>query len=66
MIAQIKDLAVRRRNWVDDPTFDDGVVLSQSLPGATAMQVAAYVGLRRGGRSAPSRPTSVSDSRRSS
>jgi chromate transporter len=49
MIAQIKDLAVRRKGWVDDPTFDDGVVLSQSLPGATAMQVAAYVGLRAGG-----------------
>jgi chromate transporter len=49
MIAQIKDLAVRRRGWVDEPTFDDGVVLSQSLPGATAMQVAAYVGLRARG-----------------
>lgn len=49
MIAQIKDLAVRRRGWVDDHTFDDGVVLSQSLPGATAMQVAAYVGLRARG-----------------
>lgn len=53
MIAQIKDLAVRRRGWVDERTFDDGVVLSQSLPGATAMQVAAYVGLRaRGTRGA--------------
>jgi chromate transporter len=49
MIAQIKDLAVRRRGWIDDRTFDDGFVLSQSLPGATAMQVAAYVGLRAHG-----------------
>ena len=53
MIAQIKDLSVRGRGWIDAHTFDDGVVLAQSLPGATAMQVAAYVGLRaRGTRGA--------------
>jgi chromate transporter len=35
--------------WLDPETFRRGVVLSQSLPGATAMQVAAYVGLQKRG-----------------
>jgi chromate transporter len=46
MIAVIKDLTVRRHRWVSEETFQDGLVLSQSIPGATAMQCAAYVGLR--------------------
>jgi chromate transporter len=45
MIAQIRDLTVRRKRWLDDPTFADGIVLAQSIPGATAMQVGAWVGL---------------------
>jgi chromate transporter len=46
MIPYIRDLAVRRRGWLDEETFNDGLVLAQSLPGATAMQCVAYVGLR--------------------
>ena len=34
-----------RRRWLDDHDFDGGIALSQALPGATAMQTAAYVGL---------------------
>ena len=49
IIAHIRELAVRRHAWVDNGTFTDGVVLSQSIPGATAMQVAAYVGLKSRG-----------------
>ena len=45
MIAVIRDLTVRRHAWVSGATFQDGLVLSQSIPGATAMQCAAYVGL---------------------
>lgn len=45
MIAVIRDLTVRRHAWVSEATFQDGLVLSQSIPGATAMQCAAYVGL---------------------
>jgi chromate transporter len=45
MIAQMRDLAVRRRRWLDDATFADGIVLAQSIPGATGMQVAGWVGL---------------------
>jgi len=49
MIAYIKELAVNRNKWLDEETFKDGVALCQSIPGATAMQMAAYVGLRSNG-----------------
>jgi len=49
MIAVIRDLTVRRHRWVSDATFQDGLVLSQSIPGATALQCASFVGLRCGG-----------------
>jgi len=49
MIVYIKDLAVNRKKWLDEATFNDGVSLCQSIPGATAMQMAAYVGLRSNG-----------------
>ena len=45
MVAYIKDLAVARREWVDEADFEDGVALCQTIPGATAMQTVAYVGL---------------------
>lgn len=44
-IAHIKELSVERKRWLDEGAFNDGIVLCQSIPGATAMQVAAYVGL---------------------
>lgn len=49
MIAYIRRMAVEQKGWLDDSTFKDGVALCQTLPGATAMQVAAYVGLRARG-----------------
>jgi len=49
MVAYIRDLSVKRNQWVDEKTFKDGVALAQSIPGATAMQMAAYVGLRSRG-----------------
>jgi chromate transporter len=49
MVAYIGDLAVKKRKWVSDDSFRDGVALCQSIPGATAMQAAAYAGLRAGG-----------------
>ena len=53
MIAYIRDLAVGREKWLVKEAFQDGVALCQMIPGATAMQVAAYVGLRvRGVRGA--------------
>ena len=53
MIAYIRALAVERERWLHQETFQEGVALCQTIPGATAMQVAAYVGLRvRGVRGA--------------
>ncbi len=49
MIAYIRRMAVEQRKWLDDATFRAGVALCQAVPGATAMQVAAYVGLRTRG-----------------
>jgi len=45
MVVYIRQLAVDRRGWLDARAFDDGVALCQAVPGATAMQTAAYVGL---------------------
>jgi chromate transporter len=49
MVAYIKEMAVDRHTWLDEETFNDGVAICQSVPGATAMQTAAYVGLRARG-----------------
>ena len=49
MIAHIKEMSVIRNRWLTEETFKDGVVICQSVPGATAMQMAAYVGLRARG-----------------
>jgi chromate transporter len=49
MVAYIKEMSVSRHKWLDEGAFKDGVVLCQSIPGATAMQTAAYVGLRARG-----------------
>lgn len=46
MIAYIKELSLTKNKWLDEERFKDGVVLCQSIPGATAMQMAGYVGLR--------------------
>ncbi|OPY91019.1 MAG: putative chromate transport protein [Syntrophus sp. PtaU1.Bin208] len=51
IIAHVAELAVTRKKWMDFDTFRNGLALSQSIPGATAMQTAAYVGLRTGGLS---------------
>lgn len=49
MVAYIRDLATRKHRWLSEDSFRQGVAVSQVIPGATAMQVAAYVGLRSGG-----------------
>jgi chromate transporter len=46
VVAYIRDLAVRKKRWLSRESFADGTALCQSIPGATAMQTAAYVGLR--------------------
>jgi len=49
MVAYIGRLAVEKKQWLTKESFEAGVALCQSIPGATAMQTAAYVGLRAGG-----------------
>ncbi|MHB1038612.1 MAG: chromate efflux transporter [Pirellulales bacterium] len=49
MVAYIRALAVERKRWLGEESFNDGVALCQAIPGATAMQTAAYVGLRARG-----------------
>ena len=51
MIPYIGKMAVERKRWLKESTFLDGVALCQTIPGATAMQVSAYVGLRARGLS---------------
>lgn len=48
MVPHIRSLALQK-SWVAEEDFRLGVALTQAIPGATAMQVAAYVGLRAGG-----------------
>jgi chromate transporter len=53
MVAYIRKMVVQQKRWVDEEAFRNGVALCQVIPGATAMQTCAYVGLRlRGVRGA--------------
>ena len=49
MVAYIRELGVKKNRWLSPESFQHGVAICQSIPGATAMQAAAYVGLRAGG-----------------
>lgn len=49
MVAYIKRMAVDREHWIDEKSFNEGVSFCQMIPGATAMQTSAYVGLRTRG-----------------
>jgi chromate transporter len=46
MVAHIRELSTERNQWLDKNDFKNGVSLCQSIPGATAVQTAAYVGLK--------------------
>jgi chromate transporter len=49
MLAEIRKMSVVKKEWLSDASFRDGASLCQMVPGATAMQAAAYVGLRSRG-----------------
>jgi chromate transporter len=49
MVAHIRELSIARRGWLNERDFKNGVALCQSIPGATAIQMAAYVGLKNRG-----------------
>jgi chromate transporter len=46
MIVHIRKMAVEEKRWVSDDSFKTGIALCQSIPGATAIQSTAYVGLK--------------------
>jgi chromate transporter len=46
MVAYIGKTVVDTRRWLSPEAFKDGVALCQTIPGATAMQCAAFVGWR--------------------
>ena len=49
MIPYVGEFVVKRKKWMDQQTFKGGVVLAQSIPGATLMQTVGYVGLQMRG-----------------
>lgn len=49
MVPYVRQVAVQKMAWLGQGEFQDGVGLCQSIPGATVMQLAAYIGLRVGG-----------------
>jgi len=49
MIPYIRRTVVERKRWVSEQAFRQGLALSQSMPGATALQICAYVGVRTRG-----------------
>lgn len=46
MIPHIRKLVVERHAWIAEKDFRLGLSICQVIPGATVMQLAAYVGLR--------------------
>lgn len=46
VLARMREVTVAPRGWLANETFDEGLALSQTVPGATAVQCAAYIGLR--------------------
>ncbi len=49
MVPYVRQVAVEQKAWLTPRQFQDGVALCQSIPGATVMQLVAYIGLRVGG-----------------
>jgi hypothetical protein len=49
MMAYLRKMAVGQKQWLDGESFQDGVALCQTIPGATVMQMAAYIGLKARG-----------------
>ena len=46
MVAYIRKMVVEQDGWLQEEEFKDGVALCQVIPGATAMQTTAWVGLK--------------------
>jgi chromate transporter len=46
MLAYMRTVVVERQRWLAEEPFQAGVALGQTIPGATAMQMTAYIGFR--------------------
>jgi chromate transporter len=46
MLAYMRTVVVERQRWLAEEPFQAGVALCQTIPGATAMQMTAYIGFR--------------------
>jgi chromate transporter len=46
MMAPLRALCVGKRQWLTEQEFKEGMALCQVIPGATMVQMAAYVGYR--------------------
>jgi chromate transporter len=46
MLAYMRTLVVERQRWLADEPLQAGVALCQTIPGATAMHMTAYIGFR--------------------
>ena len=49
MIPYIRRTVVEEKRWLQEQAFRQGLALSQSIPGATAMEISAYIGVRARG-----------------
>lgn len=46
MVPYVRKMTVEQKKWIDGASFQDGLALCQTIPGATVMQMAAYIGLK--------------------
>jgi chromate transporter len=44
-VAHIRTMVVEKKHWLGKESFREGMALCQTIPGATGMQVCAYIGL---------------------
>lgn len=49
MIPQIQEIAVNEKKWLGEEEMLDCIAVGQSLPGVIAVNVATYIGYRKGG-----------------
>ena len=46
MVVYVEDLVVKQKKWLEEKIFKEGVAIAQAIPGATVMQLVAYVGFK--------------------
>ena len=49
MIANIQEVVVEKRHWLDDEELTQVIAVAESTPGPIAINLATYVGYKKGG-----------------